>query len=1124
MNNRDLNKIHKNKMKGTCSEAVHFEWQDGDILNILLGDLPKIHREDLSNKALDKLLKLEKRYQAYNAFSTNIEKFLSDIVELVHEIKLDIPHWYGLNLESVRDAIGIHKSCLISGEGGIGKSYFIKCFEQELEKRKINHLCIYGKFLKDINDIDFDEIVEVGETEGYIFVFDAINEISDDSQLVLLDNIKKIINIPGVRVVLTYRNHTVNEYILNQFQSITNSQYEFPGVSFESALEWMSKIPIIDISEYIDILYTNNPSLLCKLKVILQSEDLSESFSKNNVSRYTYIYEQYVKRSLDLEMWEKTKIISKWMYSNNSKSISASQLEAIISNHDEYIAKMEQMGFLTHYSLKDQTYCSFVIDTLADYLIARNMWNELKDLDLEACVAIIKEKLEAFYGIHEMLILVLFDKFSPDYAKIYDILKETRLIEHLDQETLVKVHFRPENIPAFREVFIPNSHEESLLYFAGYVNKPFNCTNYLNRYYLGNEEKQIKELTNILARKHLNGTLQSRLKNALYCVCKCECTENRCVETFYTALWCSSAGNSNIRRLATKLLFEVLQRSDYLVDVAISVFPKIKDYYILDSLIYAMSMCSHDERIVNFLNTIWNRPDFIMSKSICRISEYLGQPYKYIHLAKDNLFDPNASCPSETFVNFLGYIDLMEKDLLPFRFWGVNRFQSEVKFLAIDRKTIKDFNDRVTTEFACVRLGECNGMLSFQKKAEEYCGVSFADYPLNGDSFLASLEKVFREIFKMYALPFDTDAYLKQGERYFGASIFKKCICIAIDIFYGSLMCNYYSLEFGTYNNHQDCIGYEVYNPLEYGDELKIKSPVSIYQPDVEKMGALVLSKLNSSDTKDEKWWSNLKHTQENVLSLLSPISFGGYEWIMIAGRISIQDDLEIHTWKETYTWYCCTSFEETLNNDGKERYLTIELENYDGNIEEYASYPKKPWLCKTVPTIAYSSDIFEDTGLVLPPAQIIQTLNLKVKLDEMSWLNVNGERVIICNNNRLSYFRDPIMGTVFIRRDIFEQLQEMGTIKFFAFSEKYLKPKGYCDDSAYHFEVSGGCITKAVPNYQSGEVELGEKTPGCCKNCQYGFYKPLKWDETSKLAQYLKLYSTQTENDILWDAEDDAL
>ena len=1123
MINKELNKKHRDRMKGTCNESVQFDWQDGEFMDFLLGGLPVIRKESLRDKAQDKYVRLENTYRTYSYFSTDKDKFLADIKELVNDVKSEVPYWYGLNLASVEDVLNMHKCCLISGEGGIGKSYFIKCFEQELEKRGVRHVCLYGKFIKDIEDIDFNEIKEVGTAEEYVFVFDAINEIPDTAQLVLLGKIKDILKTRGVRVVLTYRNHTVDYSILNQFQGIAGTQYEFPGVSFESAIEWLQKTPVIDISEYIDVLYSNNPSLLSKLKFILQ-KDLSEDPSKNNVSRYTYIYEQYIKRSLDLGTWRKTKAISKWMYENDSKSISVSKMGEIIDKHDEYIAKMEQMGFLSHFSRKGMTYCSFVIDTLADYLIARYMWEDLSGLDTKECITVIEKKLDVFYGLHEMLILLLFDKFSPDYEKIRDILQETKLIERLDQEILVKVHFRPEDISAFQKVFTPRSHKESLLYFAGYVNKPFNCTNYLNQYYLENEEKQIKELTRLLSKKHFLGTLRSRLKNALYYICKCECTENRSTETFYAALWCSSAGNTDIRKMSTKLMFEVLQRNGYLIDIAIGIFPKIKDHYIQDSLIHALSMCPSDERITNFLNTIWNQPNFTMAKSIRRISKYLGCLYQHIDLVKDNLFNPDARSVSETFVHFLYHVDLMEKELLPFRFWGVSSFQSEVKFLAADKAAVKDFNNRVANEFTCVRFGDCNGMMTFRNKAEEYFGVSFAEEVLDGNAFLASLEMVLCDVFRKYGLPFDDDAYLEQDERDFGASIFKKCICIAIDIFYGSLMCNYYSTEFGTYNNYQDSVGYEVHDPLEYSEELNIKSPLSMYQPNIEKMGRLVLNKLDLSHDKDEKWWSDLKHTKRNVLSLLSPIVLDGCEWIMIAGRISVQDGLEKHMWRETYDWYCCTSSAETLKDDGEERYLTIEIKDYHGNIGEYASYKDKPWLCKSVPTIAYDSGLFEDTILVLPPAQIIQMLNLKVNLEEMSWVNANGERVIICNNNRSSYFHDPIMGTVFIRKDVFEQLQQMVKVKFFAFSEKYLDPKGFCDDTAYHFEVDDGQIVKAVANYQRDKGVPEREVPECCQNCKYGFYVPCKWDENSPFAQFLKKYSNQTEGDMLCGVEDEDL
>lgn len=1117
MTNRELNQFHRGRIKGTCDESVQFDWQDGDFMDILLGGLPHLHKEEVPGNMQDKYAQLVHTYRTYDSLSTDKKQFFSEIKKLVSDIRSVVPNWYGLNLASVEDALNVHKCCLISGEGGIGKSYFIKCFELELEKRGIKHVCLYGKFLKNIDDIDFDEIKEIGNTEEYVFIFDAINEIPDTAQLILIDKIREIIKTHGVRVVLTYRIHAINDSILSQFKKVAASQYEFPGVSFESAMEWLRKIPVIDISEYVDVLYSNNPFLLSKLQLILR-KDMSENSSKNNVSRYTYIYEQYIRRSLDEETWKKTKAISKWMYENNTKSIPASKIGELIDRHNEYITKMEQMGFLSHYISNKIMYCTFVIESLADYLIARYMWEDLQERDTDACVAIIENKLEAFNNIHEMLILLLFDKFSPNYEKIIIILRDTKLIEYLSQEILVKVHFRPEDIPTFQKIFIARSHEASLLYFAGYVNKPFNCTNYLNQYYLSDENRQTKELTKLLSKKHFLGSLQSRLKNALYYICMCECTQNRSTETFYTVLWCCSAGNSDIRNLATKLLFEVLQRNDYLIDITISEFPRIKDHYIRDSLIHALAMCPIDERIAKFFNILWNQPDFVMAKSIRRISNYLGCLYQYIGLEKDNLFNPDAGYASKNFEWFLHHVDFIEKELLPFRFWGISSFQSNVEFLATDKEAVKNFNEKLANEFICVKTGDCNGMINFRDKAEEYFGVSISGNLLEGNAFLASFEKVFCDVFRLYGLPFDKDDYLKCSKREHDSLILKKCVSIAVDVFYGSLMCNYYSKEFGTYNNYQDSLGYEVYDSLEYGESINIKSPLSIYRPNIEKLGTLLLNKLDLSCKKDEQWWRSLDHTKNNVRNLMLPIQFQGTEWIMIAGRISVQDDFKKHKWRETYDWFCCTSSEETLKDDGEERHLTIELKTYEGNLEEYASCEFKPWLCKGVSTIAYNSGMFEDTGLILPPAQMIQMQKLHVDLKEMTWKDSNGETVIICNNNKSSYFSDPIMGTVFVRKDFFEQFSKKTPVKFFAFSEKYLDPQGYCEKTAYHFEIFDGQIVKAVPNNRSGKNGTVSEVPDQCQNCKYGFYKPVRWDEISPVVEFLNKYNPQQFDDTLWD------
>lgn len=1104
----EINKHHRAKARGTCSVSSHFEWQDNNFMDLLLGNLPPIKYNNV-NKASQQLHQLKMQYENYCFFNTDKHNFLTTIKQLASSIQETSKDWVGINFVELESTIKMHKCCLITGEGGIGKSYFVKCFEEELEKRHIEHLCLYGKFIKDecdLNEIDFDEIVAVGTTEQFVFIFDAINEVPNSTQQFLYQKIKELLQVKGIRVVITYRSFTLSPDIVQKFQSIAGMHYTFPGISFESAIEWLYKIPIVDASEYVDILYSNNPLLLSRLPFILK-DDSTKTVSKNNISRYTYIYEQFIKRSVDKAAWLNTKKIAEYMYNHNTKIISISSLCSLIPQYEKYLSQMQQSGFLDVFISKGTPYCTFSQDSFSDYLIARNMWNEIESMNQTACIDLIESKLRAFYGIQETLILLLFDKYSPDFSKIKNILIATHLIDYFSPEVLTKIHFNVNDIPAYLKIFDFACPQDALMYFAGYINTPYNCINYINKRYLSNEKCQTEELSKHLENHYSIDMLTSRLKNALYYICKCNCTDLRARETFYMALWSSAACNTKTRKLAKKLLYEILQRHTKFIDTAIEIFPKIHDYYIQDAIIHALSMCPPDNRVYEFLNKIWIQKNFLLAKSLQRMSEYLNRPYAYILITKNNLYNPLAPSISTHFINLLQYIDLMDKEVLPFRFWGVKTFQNSVRFLAVDKQKIATFNKQLCELFSCVETGECNGRLSFVDDAEKFTQESFKDRTLNGSITLASMEVVFRHIFKKYGLCFNDATSLKNTVQNFSTSLLKKCICIAIDIFYGSLMCNYYTNNFATYNNLQNSIGYEVYAPLEWGDDVNIRSPLSIYQPYPEKMGRLVLHNLQFPFDADEQWWADLTQTKDNLNALMQPIRYDNHEWVLIAGRVHMQDALCNQRWHETYDLFCCTSNKETIKNDGNERYLTIELDDYTGNLNSYIYCKHKPWLCKSVPAISYESGVFDDSILILPPAELIKHFQLQLNLEEMCWINSNDEPIIICNNNRSSYFRDSISGTVFIRKDIYDEFLKEADIKYFAYSEKYLQNKGYNDDTAYHFEIINGKITKEIQNYKKIEQQyIAPKISDECLNCKYGFYHPISFDDYSEFLKTLNI------------------
>ena len=72
-----------------------------------------------------------------------------------------------------------------------------------------------------------------------------------------------------------------------------------------------------------------------------------------------------------------------------------------------------------------------------------------------------------------------------------------------------------------------------------------------------------------------------------------------------------------------------------------------------------------------------------------------------------------------------------------------------------------------------------------------------------------------------------------------------KSVDVATGIYYGSLMCNYFTNEFATYNNYQNSIGYEVYDPIEYGEDVYIATPVPTYQDYIEKLGDMVINRID---------------------------------------------------------------------------------------------------------------------------------------------------------------------------------------------------------------------------------------------------------------------------------------
>lgn len=498
MDYRVLNKNQKDRMNAISNPAYVMEWENPEFMDYLMGELPKIRRYQKDKEAAHEISSLEKVLATYDAFFSEKSAFIEEIAKKISDIRNLKGSWHGLSLYEIETYMSLHSFCLISGEGGIGKSYFIKCFEEQLEQNNIEHLCIYGKFEKNTNNINVEEIIKASD-EGFVFVFDAINEISEEGQNNLIDILTELKKYPRIRIIISYRTNSMDNVILKKYQEISEYEYKFPGVSFESALSEILRLSVPDVYMYEDILYSNNALLLSMLCDVLSSQKLVAK-TENGIASITFILEQYIKKTIGkvfkdsltcqgIDVWKDTKRVAQWMYRNAKKRIDETSLLSVIKTGENFLSSMIQMGFMGAYESDDEKYYHFIIDSLTDFLIARSLFEDISGKNYEEQISIIKSKVESLYNLEEALIIAIFDNISPDYKKIKDLIKDTELIEHLDFNTLVKVHFKRDDIKVFLEMFKPIDHSDLLQSMGGYTDKPFNCSNYLFDYYCESRER-----------------------------------------------------------------------------------------------------------------------------------------------------------------------------------------------------------------------------------------------------------------------------------------------------------------------------------------------------------------------------------------------------------------------------------------------------------------------------------------------------------------------------------------------------------------------------------------------------------------------------------------------------------
>ena len=1087
-------------MKGSIHNDTAMSWNDDTLMDILLGHVPQIRATRKDNEVRSEIGELKNILDSYRYESTNGNTFLEEASHTLEKIKQKDPSWYGISLEEISYFVAMQRFCVINGYGGMGKSYFIFWLEEQLTNDSIPHLCIYGKYQKTIDNIDFLGIQAAAEHGLFLFVVDALNEMECSSQKELVEMLKGLCNCQGLRVIITYRTHNLSPDIMELLGEMASYQYAFTGVSYDSALELFMRKPVLNVYKYESILYTNNAFYLNILCKILEKPPLEEE-TINSFSTLTYILEQYIKETAGKEHWKNTKIVTQWMYENRSKIISRESLCQIIQRPDDYIGKMKQYGLLVEIEVGESIGYTFAIETLTDFLLARYFVQEIRGLTEEEQLSIIKQRRSEFVYMDEAFIVSLFD-LTQDYGLIRQLLTKSGLLDSFDLEMVSHINFKQEDIRSFQEVF-HISHTEGLIsIIGGYSNKPFNCVNFLNARYIQNKNCQLKELSSALSGTLHISRLMGRLKNMIYFVSIVE--ETIAEEMLWFALWCTASPNQRIRCYAIKLLFEILKKEPNYIDELMSQWNSFSDYYIQEAIIQVFSLLSHIQGhgIDIFLSRYKDDPNCHSARSLKRIGNAQGSPYQYIILKKDNLYQ---FCETETIPealnNLLCHVSLIEETLLPFRYWSKNHIDTINRFIQGPKEEVGAWNNVLASRFSCVKRGDCNGSYAFEQWVKTNCPETFSLQKLDMTSFIVSFGKCIEKVMRQYGVNvFDQTS---MDREYFGNSICRKVIDIAVDIYYGSVMCNYYKDQFASFNNIQESIGMEVYDPIEYEEEeMHIASPIPTYASAIEILGDTLISTIFENDICfDEAWSKDEKQSISNLMQLIQPVSYKKTEWVLLNAKIRITGQGRV----ECYDIHCCTEPETHLTGVYDDRYLTIELPEYYGAVDHYALCEKQPGICKEIPSISGRHDWFDTTELMFPPVQIVRDLGLRYEIASMSWNTENGDKVILCDNNKNSYLQSNICSSIFMRKDYYDSYIADHPIHYFCYTEKMLEGRFFTDEASLHLEINDGKLVHKFYNADEQNQWHNTNTP-VCETCPYGFGSTEAVALGESQAEYLKL------------------
>lgn len=1029
-----LNDKNRKYMIDGISNDLNFEWEDTHLLNQIIRKIDDIYpyssdpQEFIDDKyylnEINKLFKL--------LFNRKIDKtdFLNKLEKLFNEMLVKYPslsYQYRYNINMYKEIISNSNRLIIKGCGGIGKSYFVYKLEDTLSENNIDHLCIYGKYNDFISEAIFDEIKN--KKKDFYFVIDALNEFNESEQQKILNHLKLIQKNKNINIIITYRTSSLKSNIVEQLTKLLINEHDFKGVDFESSILKLIETYGVETVRLIDVIESNNPLYLTMLnKILFNTKIKGEKIP--SVAQMTFIMESYIKGICGLENWKLVKKIGSYMFENSKTSITEDELKIIAGNKfDSFVENMIQNDFMGSYQHDDTSYFLFTIQRLSDYIIARSLFDFIKDKDENDIINIINEKLDKMYSMHEAFALVLLDKYKDKDINIaLRIIFKSDIGKELDIGIFKKISFSNNQIKCIQEFIKYEDVQNLFLLLGGYPNRPFNCKNYLNQKILDDENIQKKVLVKFRKSEYL-----MHLKNMVYTLPFLEKETDILEEYFYYAFWLMSVPVERIRKLAIKVVYDISYKNTKFAGYLIEFYDKINELYIKKGIIHVLTKLSKTRKITNFIKNVYFNPEEIDAEIVYRTAAYLKKEDEYQLLNKKNL---NIVIPKGVRVDskldlkrIIFIADIYEKDLLKFeRYTDGNTLSLYDNFILNDNKEIYKYNNKLCKQFSCIKK---NG----------YCKYSVGN-----------------NLFKDYMEPIDI-------------------------------------------------VNIDPERMFMYDEEkIYLTSPVSPYNELVDKLNNRICENIDLYNNNNYRWYKSKKESIENCRKMMNPIICDNNSWSLIGGDVHlfVVDFINVF-----YSCYMAFNPKEKLLDNEDARYLTIENKRYYGSVSDYPSekYSKNT----SIPNFESDSLDIKETNMAFPPPNLVKYLNLKYNFRTSSWDDVNGNQIILCDNNAKNFYKYPVSGAIYIRTDILEEMKKHNYVVYWCYTEKLYKNYGLNEKASLHLELdSNGNVIK---EFNNNNLSHSEKiVPLKCKRCKYNIYK--KQNEISNN------YTIKIINDLLDDDE----